>query len=136
MGAADLVRRGQAAALRYAQQTGSTLTVRRFAGALDPETYEPVATVVYSGPGRIQTYEAQERTSEVGGGSATVQRYVAHVPIDGTYAPAEGDEVTVDTNPLNPAAVGRQYVVRGPHYEAAQTAYRLQVDDLNGFGEA
>lgn len=136
MGAAELVRRGQAAALRYARQTGSILTVRRATGALDPETFEPVLSVVYSGPGRVQTYEAQERTSEVGGGSAAIQRYVAHVPIDGTYSPAEGDEITVDANPLSPAAVGRQYVVRGPHFEAAQTAYRLQVDDLNGFGEA
>jgi hypothetical protein len=136
MGAAEAVQKARKASVKYARQLGSTLTVGRNTGALDPVTFEPVPSTVYSGIGRIQTYEAQERTSDVGGGSVTVQRYVAHVPIDGTYTPAEGDVVTVTACPSNTAAVGRKYLVRGPHFEAAASGYRLQVDDTNGHGGA
>lgn len=132
MGAAEAIRKARKANVKYARQTGATVVVGRHTGALDPVTFEPVPTAVYSGIGRIQTYEAQERTSDVGGGSVTVQRYVAHIPIDGTYAPEEGDVVTVTACPSNVAAVGRKYLVRGPHYEAAASGYRLQVDDTDG----
>jgi len=111
------------------------VTIGRNTGALDPGTFEPVLTQVYAGKAKIQTYEAFEQNAEVGGGTATVQRYAVHVPV-GSYEPKVGDVVTVTTGTLDPLLGGRQYVVRGLLHKSYATAYRLLVDDNDGFGEA
>jgi len=134
MGAAEAIRKGRAAAARYMAQIGTTVSITRDTGALDPETFDPVRSEVYAGPGRVQTYEAQERDVEVGGGQATIQRYAVHVPV-GAYVPKPNDLVTVTANPPDPNLVGREYVVRGPLNKSATTTYRLPVDDTNDFGE-
>ena len=144
MGAADAVRRGRAAAARYIAQVGTTVTIGRSMGALDPETFDPVLTPVYpdpawpedhplkAGPARVQTYEPVQRDVEVGGGQATIQRYAVHVPIE-SCRPEVGDVVTVTACALDANLVGREFTVRGLLHKSAATAYRLLVDDDNGF---
>ncbi|MFV2143218.1 DUF6093 family protein [Isoptericola sp. G70] len=130
MAAADLVRRGRAAAARYMAKTGTVVELGRNTGALDPVTYEPIMTIVYSGPGRVQTYEPHERDVEVGGGSVTVQRYSVHLPV-GPFAPEVGDQIEVIASPLDPNLVGRLFLVRALMHKSAATAYRLGVDDTD-----
>jgi len=133
MDAAGMIRNGRAAALRYMEATGTTVTLGRNTGALDPETFEPILTTVYSGPGRVQTNEAVEREVEVGGGTAVVQRYSVHLPV-GDFTPAINDVVTVTACALDANLVGRQFTVRSLLHKSAATAYRLGVADDNGFG--
>ena len=135
MSATNAIRRGRAAALRYMKATGTTVSVGRNTGALDPVTFEPIPTVLYTGPARVQTYEPVQTAAEVGGGSATVQRYAVHLPV-GSYVPAVDDVVTVTACALDANLVGRVFKVRGLLHKSAATAYRLVVDDTNGFGEA
>lgn len=135
MTARSAVEAGRALAARYMAFTGTTVTVGRNTGALDPVTFEPVETVLYSGPARVQTYEPVQLATEVGGGSATVQRYAVHLPV-GSYVPAVDDVVTVTACALDANLVGRVFKVRGLLHKSAATAYRLVVDDTNGFGEA
>lgn len=126
---------GRALAARYMTQTGTTVSIGRNTGALDPVTYEPVPTVLYTGPARVQTYEPVQLATEVGGGSATVQRYAVHVPV-GSYVPEIDDIVTVTACALDANLAGRVFKVRGLLHKSAATAYRLVVDDTNGFGGA
>lgn len=112
-----------------------TVTISRASGALDPETFEPVLTEVYAGKAKVQTYEPFERTADVGGGTATVQRYSVHIPV-GAYQPLPDDVVNVTAAVHDPNLAGRQYVVRGPLHKGLATAYRLLVDDNGTFGEA
>jgi hypothetical protein len=114
--------------------TGTTVIVDRNTGALDPVTFDPVLTTLYTGPARVQTYEPVQRDVEVGGGSAAVQRYAVHLPV-GSYKPEVNDVVTVTACALDANLVGREFVVRGLLHKSAATAYRLVVDDNNGFGE-
>ena len=132
MDAAGMIRNGRAVALRYMEATGTTVTLGRNTGALDPETFDPILTTVYSGPGRVQTNEAIEREVEVGGGTVVVQRYAVHIPV-GDFTPAINDVVTVTASALDANLVGRQFTVRSLLHKSAATAYRLGVEDTNGF---
>jgi len=144
MDVAGMIRRGRDVARRYMEATGTTVTVGRNTGALDPETFDPILTPVYpdpawpedhplkAGPARVQTNEAVEKEVEVGGGTVVVQRYAVHLPV-GTFAPKIDDVVTVTACGLDPNLVGREFIVRGLLHKSAATAYRLLVDDDNGF---
>ncbi len=103
-------------------------------GAVDPLTGKPVdPATVYDGKAKVQTYEGYEQDREVGGGSVTIQRYRVDVPV-GAYAAQVGDVVTVTRARFDPNLVGRQYILRGPFFKTAATAYRMFVDDLNTYG--
>lgn len=132
MSIADVTRRGRAFA---EAQMLDMVTVSRSTGDEDPLTGLPVLTPVYSGKAKVQTYEAQERAAEVGGGTTTVQRYNVHVPV-GSFEPEVGDVVTVAAATLDPNLAGREFVVRALLHKTAATAYRLLVDDNDGFGGA
>lgn len=113
-----------------------SVSVVRPSGAVDPITGKPVAPpVVYSGPAKVQTYEAFEKQPELGGGTVTVQRYTIHVPV-GAYVPRVNDVVTVTAAVLDANLVGRRYVVSGLLHKSFATSYRLLVDDNNGYGGA
>lgn len=111
------------------------VAVVRPTGAVDPLTGEPITSAVYSGPAKVQTYEAFERQAEVGGGTVTVQRYTIHLPV-GSYEPRVNDLVTVTAATLDANLVGRRYVVSGLLHKSFATSYRLLVDDNNGYGGA
>lgn len=135
MTADGATRAGRALAARYFAQTGTTVSIGRDTGAMDPETFDPILTPLYSGPGRVQTYEPVQRDVEVGGGRAAIQRYAVHVPIE-SCRPEVGDVVTVTACALDANLVGREFTVRGLLHKSAATAYRLVVDDDNDFGES
>ncbi len=130
MDAASVIRNGRAMARRYMEATGTTVTLGRNTGALDPETFEPIPTIVYSGPGRVQTNENVVETVEVGGGSVTVQRYAVHIPV-GDFTPQIDDVVTVTACALDANLVGRVFLVRGLLHKSAATAYRLLVEQTS-----
>lgn len=112
------------------------VSIGRPTGAVDPITGQPATpSVVYTGKAKVQTYEAFEKQPEVGGGTATVQRYAVHLPI-ADYVPRVGDVVTVTAATLDANLVGRRYVVQGLLHKSFATSYRLLVDDNNGFGGA
>ena len=112
-----------------------TVEITRPTGAVDPVTGKPVTATVYAGRAKVQTYEGYEQDREVGGGSVTTQRYRVDLPV-GAYAAVVGDVVTVTAATFDPNLAGRRYVLRGPFFKTAATAYRMFVDDLNGYGGA
>lgn len=107
--------------------------IGRPTGAVDPITGETVLDPVYAGKAKVQTYEGYEQDREIGGGSMTTQRYRVDLPV-GAYAARVDDVVTVKRATFDPNLAGRRYVVRGPFFKSMATAYRMFVDDLNGFG--
>lgn len=133
MSAASLVRAGRRAALRYMTATGTTVRLDRATGGVDDNTGQPIVTTVYSGPARVQTDENVERVADVGGATVVVQRYSVHLPV-ADFAPAIDDIITVTAAALDPNLVGRVFTVRSLLHKSAATAYRLGVQDTNGFG--
>ena len=108
-----------------------TCTVQRITGVtpdhltgVDVPTY----STLYTGPGKRQTYEAQEGNPQAGGATYTVQRYAAHLPV-GSYAPKVGDVITWTDCPLDPRMVGRKDRVVALLHKTAATAYRLGVEE-------
>lgn len=89
----------------------------------------PSYSLLYTGPAKRQTYEAQEGNPQAGGATYTVQRYAVHLPI-GTYVPAIGDVVTWTACPLDAARVGTKDRVVALLHKTASTAYRLGVETV------
>ncbi|GAA2237696.1 hypothetical protein GCM10010401_07370 [Rarobacter faecitabidus] len=119
-----------------------TVKVERIAGKPDPESGEAPRTQVYpvestpakwkrglGGIGKVQTYEAHDTVREVVGATVTTQRYRVDVPV-GSFAPAEGDIVTILAAALDPNLRGRTYRVEALLHKTAATAYRLQVSEV------
>lgn len=96
----------------------------------DPDTGEPVIpeTLLYTGPAKVQTYEAQESNPEAGGAVLTVQRYAIHIPV-GSYAPEVGHVVEITAAALDPNLSGRRYRVVALLHKTLATAYRLGVTE-------
>ena len=110
----------------------STLTVTRVTG--QTRNYETGGLddeleTVYSGPGRIQTYEPQESRPEAGDHSYVIQRYSAHLPV-GAGPFRVNDQITVDADPLDPALVGRIYRVVSLFNKSQATAQRIPVEEV------
>lgn len=99
-------------------------------GALDPDTFEPIDSLVYDGPVKVQSYEAFERAAEVGGSTVVVQRYRIDIPV-GSFDPKPADVFTITSSVLDPLLVGRRFRVAAPFHKTGATAYRIPVDDLN-----
>lgn len=129
MTAASAIRAGQRAAL--AIMTDAVTIARVGEPVTDLDTGEVVSTEteIYSGPGRIQTYEAQEANPNAGGSIWTQQRYAAHVPV-GSCDPHVGDVVTVVSASIDPRLAGRRYRVVALLHKTFPTAYRLGVEEL------
>lgn len=106
-----------------------TVKVERRVGKPDPESGVAPMSQVYAGKAKIQTYEAHDSTPEVIGATVTVQRYHVHVPV-GSFAPQEGDVVTVTSAANDPYLAGRTYRVEALLHKTNATAYRLQVSEM------
>lgn len=109
-----------------------TLTITRATEPTFSEstgTYTPgTPTAVYSGKGRVQTYEPFESTPEAGAHTYTVQRYTVQVP--STVVAAIDDTITVTASVTAPDLVGREYIVKGLLHKSHKTANRLLVDEV------
>lgn len=126
MTASSTARRGRVAAAR---QMLDTCTIGDLGDPVtDPDTgavTTPI-TPLYTGPCKVQTWEAQESNPEAGGAVLTVQRYQVHIPV-GSYAPQIGHVVEISTTALDPNLAGRRYRVVALLHKTLATAYRLGV---------
>lgn len=98
--------------------------------ATDPDTGVVTTPIdpLYTGPAKVQTWEAQESNPEAGGAVLTVQRYQVHIPV-GSYAPEIGHVVEITTAALDPNLSGRRYRVVALLHKTLATAYRLGVQE-------
>ena len=97
---------------------------------VDPLTGEDVPTheVVYSGVGKITSYEAHEASREVIMHSSVVQRMSVHLPV-GSYRSSVGDVLRVVASHVDPMLDGREFrVTQEAPYKSMATAYRIFVD--------
>ncbi len=101
-------------------------------GALVTDQTTGVVTVgrdlVWSGPGKVTTYEPQESSPEAAGATFTVQRYRLHIPV-GSCAPKVGMIATV-SSVLDPGLTGREFRVVALLHKSFTTAYRLMVEEV------
>ena len=97
---------------------------------VDPLTGEdsPTHEVVYSGVGKITSYEAHEASREVIMHSSVVQRMSVHLPV-GSYRSSVGDVLRVVASHVDPMLDGREFrVTQEAPYRTWATAYRIFVD--------
>ena len=89
----------------------------------------PTRSTVYSGRGKLQSYEGNESSRGASDATVTVQRLAIHFPV-GSFEPKPGDVATC-TASSNPALVGRVFRISQwwPLKEHA-TAYRVAVDEV------
>lgn len=91
-------------------------------------TYDTIPpALVYTGKCKVQTRDVQVATTDVAGREAFVVEWTLHLPIDGSGDVQQGDTATVTASALDPALVGRKFVIQGPHVGTAKTARRLPV---------
>lgn len=88
-----------------------------------------VETQIYSGPGKIQTFEAYERTPTSGGHQFTVMRPHVHLPAD-TAGVKVGHRVRVTGSALSPTLAGSQYTIAGVSDKSHATALRFPVEEV------
>lgn len=134
MTAADLLARGRARAEELMTDTVTVTRVTGPPGPVDPDTgeREPApTTTVYTGPGKVQTYEPHESARKSGEHIYIEQRYHLHLPISATEADV-GDSVTVTSSATDAQLVGREYRVAGEHAKTWATARRLLLDEITG----
>lgn len=94
----------------------------------DPLTGEPARVLVYSGPGRLQSFQGYESGPESIGHTATIQRMALHLPV-GEYRPQVGHVAVCTASRLDPNLVGNEYrMTQDAPFKSAGTAYRVFVD--------
>lgn len=112
------------------------VSVVRPSGAVDPITGQPVTEPVYAGKAKVQNPgQPFGNKFDVGGGTVDTQSIFVHIPV-GAYEPRLGDVFTVTRATANPYLEGSQFVLRDLHHVSMSTAYRLRVEDLEGYGGA
>jgi hypothetical protein len=125
---------GRAAAVELMLDTITVTRPTGEPGELDPETgeREPApTTTVYSGPGKVQTFEGYEAARKSGEHVYIEQRYQLHLPI--MAGPVRvGDTATVTAAVHDPNLTGRTYRVAGLLHKSMATAQRLLIDEITG----
>lgn len=116
MGLVDSIKAGQRAA-ELAMRDACVIT--RLTKVLVGDREEFLASTVYEGKCKLQTFEPYEQTPETVTHTATVQRYSLHVPV--SVSVMVGDLATVGA---------RRFRVAGLHDKTFQTARRLLVDEV------
>lgn len=95
--------------------------------------HEPVDETVYSGPGKLQSFEAYEQTPEAAGHQAVVMRPHLHLPVNDESAAVSADDVAVCTaSATDPALVGVTVRVAGAVVKTYMTARRFPVAEILG----
>lgn len=94
----------------------------------DPLTGLPARVLVYSGPGRLQSFEGYESGPESIGHTTTIQRMALHLPI-GNYRPQVNHVAVCTASRLDPNLVGNEYrMTQDAPFKSVGTAYRVFVD--------
>lgn len=110
--------------------------VDRPTGEVNPITGKPVKASVYAGKAKVQNPgQPFGNKYDVGGGTVDTQSIFVHIPV-GAYEPRLGDVFKVTRAVANPYLVGSEFVLRDLHHVSMSTAYRLRVEDLEGYGGA
>ena len=131
-------RRSATLAGRRAAETGMTDTwaVYRYTDGVLNETtgqYTPTATTVYSGPGKLQSFESYEQNPVAGAHQYTVSRPLLHLPVDtASSLIEEGDTAVRLACPMDPALVGTKVTIEGPPSgnKTNATARRFPVSEV------
>ena len=89
---------------------------------------DPPRVPVYVGRCKVQDADRTASEAEAGDREAGVVGLSLHLPIDGSGGVARDDVAVIDSNPDDPALVGRRFVVRAPHDGTLKTARRLPVE--------
>lgn len=118
-----------------------TITAKSTLSVIDPATgvRTPVPGVTrYSGRGKIQERDVQERDAEGGAHSYVSVRQEVHIPAGLLEEDGEplkiipGDIITMNNCPNDPSNNGRVFRVAAPQGKTWATAQRLQVDEIVG----
>lgn len=133
MTAADLLARGRAKAEDLMTDTVVITRVTGPPGPIDPATGEPSfpapTATIYSGKGKVQTYEPHESAKSSGQHVYTEQRYHLHLPIDATEVDVD-DTAEVTASQTDSQLIGRTYRIAGEHAKTYATARRLLIDEV------
>lgn len=111
----------------------STCTITRAGGKpvwnQTTGTYtDPPALTVYSGRCKLQDADRNVGQAAAGERELAISKPALHLPIDGSGNVRRGDVARIDSNPLDPSAVGSTFVIQGPHIGSAKTARRLPLE--------
>lgn len=109
----------------------ATWLVERLAGDAPLVGYAPTPTrsTVYSGRGKLQSYEGHEQRTGLSSATVVVQRLSIHFPV-GSFDPQPGDVATC-TASTDPAIVGRVYrIAQAWPVKEHATSYRVFVDEV------
>ena len=121
---------------RRAAETGMTDTwaVYRYTDGVLNETtgqYAPTATTVYSGPGKLQSFESYEQNPVAGSHDYTVMRPILHLPVNTSSALVEvGDTAVCLASPMDADLVGREVTIEGFQSKTYITARRFPVSEV------
>jgi hypothetical protein len=93
--------------------------------------YEPVTTTVYSGPGKLQSFESYERTPEAGAHQYVEMRPTLHLPVNSSSAEVRPDDVAVCTaSTVDAELVGTEVTIAGVQSKTYSTARRFPVSEV------
>lgn len=90
----------------------------------------PTPAVVYSG--RCKVKSTARAVAEVAAGEqhVAVLDFGLHLPIEGSGDVRRDDVAHIDSNPDDPALVGRDFVVQAGDHGTTKTARRLPVEEV------
>jgi len=128
---------GYLAIARAAQDASMTATctiTRAVAGRTFNKatgTYtDPEPVTVYAGRCKVKSTARAVAEVEAGEQHVAVLDLALHLPIEGTGDVRRDDVARIDTNPDDPALVGRDFVVQAGDQGTTKTARRLPVEDV------
>jgi len=111
-----------------------TWAVYRYTDGVLNETtgqYEPTATTVYSGPGKLQSFESYEQNPVAGAYDYTVMRPVLHLPVNTASALVKvGDTAVCLASPMDADLVDREVTIEGEQSKTYMTARRFPVSEV------
>lgn len=119
---------------RAAAEAGmaDTCTIRHTTGTTTDDltgAVTPTQTVVYTGPCRYQTRDAQGLRVESGAVSSVVLRREVQLPVTTSTGVSHGDELTVDTCVNDASLVGRVFSLRDIPGKSEATARRMSCEE-------
>ncbi len=87
-------------------------------------------TTIYTGPGKLQTFESYEQKPSAGAHEFTVMRPHLHLPVVDSAANIRVDDIAVCTaSPVDPLIVGTEVKIAGVQSKTYATARRFPVTE-------
>lgn len=93
--------------------------------------YDAPVTTVYTGPGKLQSFESYEQTPSAGGHTFAVMRPHLHLPITSASAAVRVDDIaTCTASSVDPSLVGTKVTIAGIQSKTYMTARRFPVSEV------